>query len=159
MGGQLVNFQNKKVKKFREIYLLGETDKDIKKISCFEKNNILNARKYLIKHVELQDYKEKIDSILSFLLSQKKQNTESNVIYIIYTKALDALLIYNDSNDLKKLKELFIRFTNLFYAKCLDNKFMLSDENVYITKKSEDNIIKILAFDLQSLIIHIVEEN
>lgn len=132
---KIVDLSKVKIQKLKNAYKQGENN-NIKEVEYIK---ILDARKKLLSHYGLSKYENEINIVTNFFYDHRNDNREFDIIYLVFTKALDFILT-NDDN--KVIKRKFVIFNKLLY------KFIMQTTNMTLSKE-----IKMACFDLQSVLL------
>lgn len=142
---QVLDFKNKKIQVLRSQYedLIVSFD-DIPE--TFLNEDILDIRHQLIQYVQLDHIEDKINIITTFFVTHKNIGNNIDLMYLIFTQSLNYILLYENTEDLKKH---FISYCNFLFEFISKEKF--SDKK--IDRQHFYNFVKILSFDMQSLLV------
>lgn len=147
-SNSLIDFNHKRIEYLRNIYIKGENDW----FSSNDIKQIMSARSELMFNVGLNEYNNKIIFVTQELNGKKDILENYNIIYIVFTKCFDFLLTYDFYTN---LKEKFIHYTNLLYSYLNKLKDNPNDTHILLIFNS----IKMLTFDIQTLMIDIYKKN
>ena len=142
---QVLDFKNKKIQVLRSQYEASIVSfDDILETPLNE--DILNIRHQLIQYVQLDHIEDKINIIITFFVTHKSIGNNMNLMYLIFTKSLNYILLYENTEDLKKH---FISYCNFLFEFISKEKF----SGKKIDRQHFYNFVKILSFDMQSLLV------
>lgn len=139
----LVDFGKLRIESLRNTYNDTETTDNNKKLS---------ARKDLVQILGLSDYEEKISFVTYQLKKHRFSSKEVGIIYLVFTKAFDFVISFDETYDLKEKFLDYCDLLNVFFSR-------LDEKEVEDVHSSIFNLIKTKTFDIESLLFKINKEN
>ena len=139
----IIDLNERKLDLNRKIYLQGEDDENVK----INTHEIMKAREFLMEKSNLLEYKDRINLVTSYLDQERQRDKSFNIFYLIFTKAFDFVLTYDQVDD---LREAFVRYLNMIYG--YRNRKLRSSSRGMVGNEQLLNNIKVQSLDVQSLI-------
>ena len=136
MKNKIVNFVQEKIEKLKIDYMKGYNRNEVKSIKEIKK--IIIARNELL-NLKLEETKDVL-SILNILALYKKSNYELLLIFNLYTKLLDLIIL----NELTSESYILVLFKKLTYQ--------LKDNVYNVNKIKINDEIKVLCFEIGVLL-------